>query len=388
MESDTETASAANAMAETHLTEASNSKPKKKTDVRRKNRRSGKKKSAQTDTPTLIANPSTDFVIFNHQPLKASSSTASNFATNHNNGNNDSNTLPLFEIRPTPHAGLGLIATSPIPHGTRILSEPPLLALRPSEIDPSSIHTAFLALPAAAQATIIGLDAVEDADSGPFRAHIAELAAQREEHDTPDLQAALLVALEEFKVISVLKTNAFNMRDAGTETEAQVEEEGEREGKGDREGEGEREREVDGEADELAVGLFPIAARLNHSCLPNAYIAFNRRIGQLTVHATHDVLPGEEITFPYLGATSFYMPRERRQEGLRRWGFECVCAACGGGEEGERHERRRAMLLRNQLLLQGFRKGRGEDVGRALGWALELVVGLEEERAGKEVARA
>ena len=101
-----------------------------------------------------------------------------------------------------------------------------------------------------------------------------------------------------------------------------------------------------------------------------------------------DVLPAEEITFPYLGTMSFYMPRERRQEGLRRWGFECACAACGGGEEGERHERRRAMLLRNQLLLQGFRKGRGEDVGRALGWALELVVGLEEEGAGKEVARA
>ena len=383
MESDTETASVANTMAGTHLTDPSKSKPKKKTGVRRKNRRGGKKKSAQTDTPTLTANPSADFVIFNHQPLEASSSIVSNFAINHNNGNNDSNTLPLFEIRPTPHAGLGLFATSPIPRGTRILSEPPLLALRPSETDPSSIHAAFLALPAAAQATIIGLDAVEDADSGPFRAHIAELAAQREEHDTPDLQAALLAALEEFKVISVLRTNAFNMR---TEPEAQPEGEEGREGNRDRDGG--REREADEEADEPAVGLFPIAARLNHSCLPNAHVTFNRHIGQLTVHATHDVLPAEEITFPYLGTMSFYMPRERRQEGLRRWGFECACAACGGGEEGERHERRRAMLLRNQLLLQGFRKRRGEDVGRALGWALELVVGLEEEGAGKEVARA
>jgi len=390
MESDTKTASAANTMAETHLTDASKSKPKKKTGVRRKNCRGGKKKSAQTDTSTLTANPSADFVIFDRQPLEASSSTVSNFAINHNNGNNNSNTLPLFEIRPTPHAGLGLFATSPIPRGTRILSEPPLLALRPSETDPSSIHAAFLALPAAAQATIISLDAVEDADSGPFRTHIAELAAQREEHDTPDLQAALLVALEEFKVISVFRTNAFNMGSAGAEPEAQLEEEEEREGKRDREGEGEGEgdREADEGADEPAVGLFPIAARLNHSCLPNAHVTFNQRIGQLTVHATHDVLPAEEITFPYLGATSFYMPRERRQEGLRRWGFECACAACGGGEEGERHERRRAMLLRNQLLLQGFRKGRGEDVGRALGWALGLVVGLEKEGAGKEVARA
>ena len=377
MESDTETASVANTMAETHLTDPSKSKPKKKTGVRRKNRRGGKKKSAQTDTPTLTANPSADFVIFNRQPLGTSSSAVSNFAMNHNSGNNDSNTPPLFEIRPTPHAGLGLFATSPIPRGTRILSEPPLLALRPSQTDPSSIHTAFLALPAAAQATIIGLDAVEDAESGPFRAHIAELAAQREEHDTPDLQAALLAALEEFKVISVLRTNAFNMR---TEPEGEEETEGK--------GEGEGEREADEEADEPAVGLFPIAARLNHSCLPNAHVTFNQRIGQLTVHATRDVLPAEEITFSYLGTMSFYMPRERRQEGLRRWGFECACAACGGGEEGERHERRRAMLLRNQLLLQGFRKGRGEDVGRALGWALELVVGLEEEGAGKEVARA
>jgi len=187
----------------------------------------------------------------------------------------------------------------------------------------------------------------------------------------------------------VFRTNAFNMGSAGAEPEAQPEEE-EREGKEGREGEGEGEggREADEEAEEPAVGLFPIAARLNHSCLPNAHVTFNQRIGQLTVHAMHDVLPAEEITFPYLGATSFYMPRERRQEGLRRWGFECACAACGGGEEGERHERWRAMLLRNQLLLQGFRKGRGEDVGRALGWALELVVGLEEEGAGKEVARA
>ncbi|OCL05220.1 SET domain-containing protein, partial [Glonium stellatum] len=186
---------------------------------------------------------------------------------------------PLFAIKPTPHADLGLIATAPIPRGTRILTEPALLSLRPSATSPHAIHAAFLALPPTAQATILALDAVEDADSWPLRARIAELAKRREEQDSAALEREFVAALERFKVVN-----------AG----------------------------ADGEP---YVGVFPTASRLNHSCLPNTYITFNRGLGQLAVHATCDILPGEELTCTYLGAVSFYMSREWRQDGLRRWGF-------------------------------------------------------------------
>jgi len=39
----------------------------------------------------------------------------------------------MYEIRPTLQKGLGVFAKSLIPKGTRIFSEPPLLALRPDQ---------------------------------------------------------------------------------------------------------------------------------------------------------------------------------------------------------------------------------------------------------------
>ena len=42
--------------------------------------------------------------------------------------------------------------------------------------------------------------------------------------------------------------------------------------------------------------VFEVASRFNHSCAPNAHIAWNARSRRMTVHALADIAEGEEVT--------------------------------------------------------------------------------------------
>jgi len=71
--------------------------------------------------------------------------------------------------------------------------------------------------------------------------------------------------------------------------------------------------------------IFPLVARLNHSCRPNAQHAWNAARGLEVVHAVRDIQAGEEITLSYLAGGPF----SERQTRLREYfGFVCRCEPC------------------------------------------------------------
>ena len=91
--------------------------------------------------------------------------------------------------------------------------------------------------------------------------------------------------------------------------------------------------------DESAV--CPEISRINHSCLPNVHHCWNSTIGAETVHATRDIVKGEEILITYIVICG---SRNLRKEQLERYGFQCTCPACDtstmfGKASGRRRKR-------------------------------------------------
>jgi len=73
-------------------------------------------------------------------------------------------------------------------------------------------------------------------------------------------------------------------------------------------------------------GRFPCISRINHACVANAHVAWDKLHQRETVHATKSIAAGEEVTVSYLEPG---MDREERQACLQsKFGFECACALC------------------------------------------------------------
>lgn len=71
--------------------------------------------------------------------------------------------------------------------------------------------------------------------------------------------------------------------------------------------------------------IFPLVARLNHACKPNAQHAWNEARGEEVVHAVREVKEGEELTLSY----STGGPSDERRGSLKEFfGFDCQCEAC------------------------------------------------------------
>ncbi|KAF8424472.1 hypothetical protein EV426DRAFT_598086 [Tirmania nivea] len=93
-------------------------------------------------------------------------------------------------------------------------------------------------------------------------------------------------------------------------------------------------------------GIFEIASRFNHSCLPNAHHVWKQERGVMEVTATSDIPEGTEITMSYLALSEFFRPHKARQGILEeRYGFRCDCGACAGPEVQAR-DKRRAQISR------------------------------------------
>ena len=71
-------------------------------------------------------------------------------------------------------------------------------------------------------------------------------------------------------------------------------------------------------------GVYPEICLINHCCLPNCHNFWNPDSQRETIHATEDILAGEEITISYN-----YSPHTQRQVYLAvNFGFECDCNLC------------------------------------------------------------
>ena len=143
----------------------------------------------------------------------------------------------LYAIRPIPGKGQGLIATSKIHKGTRILSEVPLFKVPGDELDLKVVNDhvirALRSLNKDGQRAFLALHNAYEKCPSPF--------------------------------LGIARTNVLPL---GSEA---------------REG-----------------GLFLEASRINHSCRHNAQNTWNANIGQLTIHALRDIEVGQEITIAYL----------------------------------------------------------------------------------------
>ncbi|KAK0628519.1 hypothetical protein B0T17DRAFT_588610 [Bombardia bombarda] len=79
------------------------------------------------------------------------------------------------------------------------------------------------------------------------------------------------------------------------------------------------------DADTGAAGIFldPGLAMVNHSCVPNAFVSFERRSAML--RAERQIEVGDEILISYVDYTA---PKTARQEALRLYHFQCDCPRC------------------------------------------------------------
>ncbi|KAL6908279.1 hypothetical protein GGI43DRAFT_379144 [Trichoderma evansii] len=152
----------------------------------------------------------------------------------------------LYTIQPIPGKGHGLIATTKILKGTRILSELPLFKISYAESDRQAL-TEHIA------------KALKDLDETKQRAFL-------------DLQN--VYGLDDGPILGIARSNVIPLGPEAPEG-----------------------------------GIFLEAARINHSCRPNAYKSWNENIGHLTVHTVLDIEQGEEITISYLGETIDYIER-------------------------------------------------------------------------------
>ncbi|CAE6493731.1 unnamed protein product [Rhizoctonia solani] len=82
----------------------------------------------------------------------------------------------------------------------------------------------------------------------------------------------------------------------------------------------------------IGVAISPVAALINHSCVPNCVVVFpkaseSKKVpNEMLIIAIGKILPGEELTTSYVDLT---LPTEHRQKILQeRYFFECECPNC------------------------------------------------------------
>ena len=91
---------------------------------------------------------------------------------------------------------------------------------------------------------------------------------------------------------------------------------------------------------EISYGIFPQAAHLNHSCIPNCQSSWNSTQGQLCVFAIRNIVKDEQLLIMYDANQVLFQNRICRMLILReRYGFDCACPACDlstdYGKQGE-----------------------------------------------------
>lgn len=247
----------------------------------------------------------------------------------------------MYELRSAGVKGLGVFAKQLIPRGTRIFSERPLLSISHGgdgagagavlgalgALSPTQ-RTALLNLSGGAARRDVALlrwgqvawyRALEALSSlkgraeqpgATERATLPESSTDVVVRKSLEAPTALTMTMREYvQVLAIFRSNAF---DIGLDRQA----------------------------------VFPDISRLNHSCLPSAEGNFHEGLGKLNVHATRDILDGEEVMISYLKETGVALREQRQAKLLESYGFDCDCTACdASSRRGRDGEERRAQIL-------------------------------------------
>jgi hypothetical protein len=97
-----------------------------------------------------------------------------------------------------------------------------------------------------------------------------------------------------------------------------------------------------GDDETSGSGVFPLASRINHSCVPNLQIHYIPENKKLVAHAVRHINKGEELTINYY--TVVWMSRRRRDSVFGHSNFKCVCRACTGSQATASQVRRENMV--------------------------------------------
>lgn len=100
-------------------------------------------------------------------------------------------------------------------------------------------------------------------------------------------------------------------------------------------------------------GLFLEASRINHSCKHNAQNTWNEGIGRLTIHALRDIETGQEITISYLASHSGYVERQRFLKEVFKFECKCELCSLPRAQRKQSDTRLRN-LQATESLLGGF----------------------------------
>ncbi|OAV95013.1 hypothetical protein PTTG_06329 [Puccinia triticina 1-1 BBBD Race 1] len=90
----------------------------------------------------------------------------------------------------------------------------------------------------------------------------------------------------------------------------------------------------------FAVFINP--SRLNHDCRPNTAFHVDSESLEIHMHALRIINPGEEMTISYRDMAQI---REKRQEDISHYGFECTCAHCRMNDAQANESDRRLIRL-------------------------------------------
>jgi len=238
--------------------------------------------------------------------------------------------LPHYAIREVPGISesdsgkitptVGVFATLPIPCGTRLIHESPMITLPQPGDQINELMEAFYALSSEQQDQIWSLNPC-DTSISPLLNHIGTTIAEkirtlnfilskpeinRTHEDLEFLKDIdqLAKASEICRIAARWHTARHSLIDLP-----------------------ESEREHLDEHTPI-TGLFVETARLRHSCIPNCYAHFNPLTNHMAVHATQDISTGQELTLSTIAAVYYTSAMNRRVELKVKYGLACTCPAC------------------------------------------------------------
>jgi len=188
-----------------------------------------------------------------------------------------------YEVKPAPGKGSGMFATKRIPRGTRIIEEEALMVV--SEMSFGAVIPSFAALEPAKRAVFMELAGAKDKEE------VADLADCIAEAMDMDPGTRISMSYEDQAAVQMI----FGANSFGIDAETSA--------------------------------IFPLASRMNHSCIPNVYHTWNGNLDRLTVHALRDITPGEELLTTYISAILTWEQRSDKEH-LGNYGFVCTCPAC------------------------------------------------------------
>lgn len=195
-----------------------------------------------------------------------------------------------YNICAIPGKGYGCIALRPIPRGTRILTDTPLLVIPKANYMKADIEAAFSSLHPWQEEAYFTLHSGHGQSLSKWPRQIHASVPARDRQRIEEQHAARTGS--EATLISIFQTNCMEM---GT-----------------------------------GAAVFLHTSRFNHSCNPNACFSWNASIGKETIHSMRDIKEGEEITISYVD-----MEHDKRLRAweLKHYGFVCDCPACGDEED-------------------------------------------------------